>query len=334
MPIIRRSRFEPAWWLPGPHLQTLWQPLLRRSPRLAVARERLETPDGDFIDLDWFGPAGRPTVILLHGLTGSSRSPYIQGMQAALARQGFRSAAVNFRGCSGEPNRTARAYHSGETGDLDHVYRVLSGRHPDTPLAAAGYSLGGNVLLKWLGERGGAVGLFAAAAVSVPLLLDRCASRMDRGWSRIYRDRLVHELKEYIACKQRHLEAAGQPLEAAKLRDLGNLAEVRSFWEYDDRVVARLYGFRDVHDYYGQSSARQYLRGISLPTLIVQARDDPFMTPDVLPEEAELSDFVHLEVSERGGHVGFVGGPHPARPHYWLEERIPGFFLEQLGNLP
>jgi predicted alpha/beta-fold hydrolase len=331
MPISHRSSFEAAWWLPGPHLQTLWQPLLRRAPQLRVSRERLETEDGDFLDLDWHGPPERPIVILLHGLAGSSRSPYIRGMQAVLARRGLRSVAINFRGCSGQPNHTARGYHSGDTGDLDHVYRILSRRHPETPLAAAGYSLGGNVLLKWLGERGNAVKLFAAAAVSVPLLLDRCASRMDRGFSRIYRDRLVGELKDYIACKREHLQAAGKALEADKLRSLGDLSGIRSFWDYDDRVVARLYGFRDAHDYYGQSSARQYLKGIGLPTLIVQARDDPFMTPEVLPEENELSDFVHLEVTERGGHVGFIAGPHPGRPRYWLEERIPEFFLDELG---
>jgi predicted alpha/beta-fold hydrolase len=330
MPQFQTSHFTPAWWLPGPHLQTLWQPLLRRGPPLPTVRERLETPDGDFLDLDWFGPPAAPIVILLHGLSGSSRSPYILGMQAALARQGFRSVAVNYRGCSGHPNRTARAYHSGETGDLGQVYRVLRLRHPDTPLAAAGYSLGGNMLLKWLGENGRGLKLFAAVAVSVPLVLNRCADRLDLGFSRLYRDRLLHELKAYLRAKQRHLQAIGNAAEARKLRELGDLSGVRSFWEYDDRVIAPLYGFRDVHEYYEKSSARQYLGGIQIPTLVVQARDDPFMTPEVLPDPGELSTCVRLEVSERGGHVGFVAGTHPGRPRYWLEERLPTFFQAEL----
>lgn len=332
MPQLHPSNFKPAWWLPGPHLQTLWQPLARRGPSLNRVRERLKTPDGDFLDLDWFGPPGRPIVILLHGLSGSSRSPYIQGMQDALKEQGFQSVAVNFRGCSGHWNQTARAYHSGETGDLTHIYQVLRERHPVTPLAAAGYSLGGNMLLKWLGEQGRELRLFGAAAVSVPLLLNKCADRMDLGFSRVYRNRLVGELKAYVRCKTSHLQAIGNEIEAGKLRSLGDLSDVRSFWQYDDRVVAKLYGFRDVHDYYEKSSARQYLKDIHVPTLIIQARDDPFMTPDVLPDADELSPRVHLEVTESGGHVGFIAGPHPGRPHYWLEDRIPAFFRTQLPS--
>jgi predicted alpha/beta-fold hydrolase len=334
MPICDRSGFKPAWWLPGPHLQTLWQPLTRRLPQPRTLRERLSTADGDFLDLDWFGPPGQPIVILLHGLTGSSRSPYIRGLQSALSGHGFRSVAVNFRGCSGQPNQTARGYHSGETGDLDHVYEILNRRYPGTPLAAVGYSLGGNVLLKWLGERGDSIRLFAAAAVSVPLLLDQCASRMDRGFSRVYRDHLLRELKDYIRCKHAHLQAIGNDPEAERLRSLGDLSRIRSFWEYDDRVVARLYPFRDARDYYEQSSSRRYLKWIHLPTLIIQARDDPFMTASVLPEEQELSSFVHLEVTARGGHVGFVSGPHPGRPQYWLEHRIPAFLQTGLARVP
>ncbi|HYE37082.1 hydrolase [Methylocaldum sp.] len=333
MPICDRSSFKPAWWLPGPHLQTLWQPLTRRFPQLRTLRERLATADGDFLDLDWFGTPAQPIVILLHGLTGSSRSAYIQGMQSALARHGFRSVAVNFRGCSGQPNQTARGYHSGETGDLNYVYHILSRRYPETPLAAVGYSLGGNMLLKWLGEQGNAVRLFAAAAVSVPLLLDRCADRMDCGFSRVYRNHLVGELKDYIRCKQNHLQAIGNDLEAERLRSLGDLSRVRSFWEYDDRVVARLYDFWDVHDYYEKSSSRQYLKRIHLPTLVIQARDDPFMTASVLPEDHELSSFVHLEITTQGGHVGFISGRHPGRPQYWLEHRIPAFLRTELDRV-
>jgi len=257
MPIVKTSGFRPAWWLNHPHLQTLWPTLSRRAPRPPTTRERLPTPDGDFLDLDWFGPDAAPIVLLLHGLTGSSRSHYVAGMQLALARLGLRSVALNFRGCSGQPNRTARCYHSGDTEDVDFLYRQLRQWHPDTALAAVGYSLGGNVLLKWLGEREASPDLFAAAAVSAPLLLNHCADRMDRGFSRFYRNRLIRELQEYVRDKQEYLRRAGLEEEAAKLAALGDLAGIRSFWEYDDRVVARLYRFRDVHEYYRRSSARQ-----------------------------------------------------------------------------
>lgn len=332
MPIVRETRFEPAWWLNSPHLQTLWPALFRRSPALPTARERLTTPDDDFIDLDWCeGESLAPLVLLLHGLTGSSQSPYIRGMQAAFARRGWRSVALNFRGCGGEPNRTARCYHSGDTEDLDFLYRHLRQQIPQAPLAAVGFSLGGNVLLKWLGERSGEVDLLGAAAVSVPLQLDRCADRLDCGFSRLYRDRLLRELKDYIRHKRAHLQGLGQVGEWEKLDRLGDLSDIRSFWEYDGRVVARLYGFRDAADYYRQSSSRQYLQDIRVPTLIVQARDDPFTTPDILPGEDEISPHVRLEVTAGGGHVGFVAGL-PTRPRYWLEQRIPEFFAACLKN--
>lgn len=323
-----RLPFKPAWWLPGPHLQTLWQPLFRHRPVPETRRERLETPDGDFLDIDWFGPDAGPIVILLHGLSGSSRSPYIRGMQTALAKHGWRSAAMNFRGCSGEPNHTARGYHSGDTRDLEHLHDTLRQRFPQVPIAAAGYSLGGNVLLKWLGERGEQVELVAAAAVCVPLRLDLCAERLDQGVSKVYRNQLLLELKDYVRWKQSHLEKMGLHDEAGKLAGLGDLSPIQSFWEYDTRVVAGLYGFEDAHDYYRQSSSCQYLKNIQRPTLLIQARNDPFMTAEVLPESSELSPAVSLEVMESGGHVGFVGGCLPWRPQYWLEQRIPVFFSE------
>jgi predicted alpha/beta-fold hydrolase len=329
---MQHPAFTPAWWLPGPHLQTLWQPLFRWWPQPETRRERLDTPDGDFLDLDWFGPATEPIVILLHGLSGSSRSPYIRGMQAALAGRGWRSVTLNFRGCGGEPNRTARGYHSGDTRDLDHVHQTLRQRHPDTPLAAVGYSLGGNVLLKWLGEHGPSAELFAAAAVSVPLRLELCADRMDHGWSRLYRNRLLRELKQYITRKQQSLESQGATSEAQRLVRLGELAPIRSFREYDNQVVARLYGFRDADDYYRQASAGQYLWKIQRPTLLIQALDDPFLTSAVLPEPHELSPCVQLEVTDGGGHVGFVGGRLPLRPDYWLERRITGFLADNLAE--
>ena len=332
MPILEAPSFHAAWWLANPHLQTLWPALLRRTPRPLTSRERLPTLDGDFIDLDWYGPGDGPIVLLLHGLAGSSQSPYVRGMQTALAMYGWRSVAMNFRGCSGSPNRTARCYHSGDTEDVDFLCRHLRQRYPQTALAAVGYSLGANVLLKWLGEQGGATGLCAAVAVSAPLQLNLCADRMDRGFSRIYRNQLINELRQYIRRKQDHLRRHGNVQELEKLDRLGDLSDIRSFWQYDERVVARLYQFKDAADYYRKSSSRQFLGAIRVPTLIIQAQDDPFVTAHVLPGEEELSPCVQLEITPRGGHVGFITGRIPGRPRYWLEQRIPAFISSALAR--
>ena len=290
-------------------------------------------PDNDFIDIDYCGTGQQPLIILLHGLTGSSQSKYIKGLQQALLNQGLRSAALNFRGCSGEYNHSSRCYHSGETGDIDFLYRTLRKREPDTPLAAVGFSIGGNVLLKWLGEQGTNVDLFAATAVSVPLVLSTCANKLDNGFSKLYRASLLRELKEYIQLKQLHLESLGNSEEARILKQIGCLDDIHSFWQYDDRVVAKLYDFANVEDYYQRSSSRQFLQSIAVSTLLIQAEDDPFMTPEVIPELAELSSSVTLELTSAGGHVGFIAGYNPLQPEYWLEQRIPEFLLEQLNRV-
>jgi uncharacterized protein len=324
--------FRPAWWLPSGHAQTLWPALLRRPPRPAVRRESIETADGDFFEVDWLQAAAGPLVILLHGLSGSSRSSYIPGLQLALSRAGLSSVAMNFRGCGGRPNATARCYHSGETEDLARLVEEVRRRHPNAPLAAVGFSLGGNVLLKWLGEKAGDAGLFAAVAVSVPLQLNRCADRLDLGLSRIYRNRLLKELKAHILWKRDHLQRSAKLGEAGRLDGLGDLSDIRSFWDYDERVVARLYGFESARDYYQKSSSRQYLKSIAVPCLIIQSRDDPFMPPDVLPHAHELSPAVRLLVASGGGHVGFIAGGLPGFPRYWLEQAIPAFLQDRLQD--
>jgi predicted alpha/beta-fold hydrolase len=322
--------FKPAWWLNHAHLQTLYPALLRKTPLPPLVRERLITPDNDFIDIDFCGIGTQPLVILLHGLTGSSQSSYIQGLQGVLLQQGFRSATLNFRGCSGEYNRLARCYHSGETEDIHFLYQTLRQREPNTPMAALGFSLGGNVLLKWLGEQGNQLDLFAAVAVSVPLLLNVCATKLDHGFSKLYRANLLRELKHYVLAKRQHLEKLGATAEADKIKQLGDLSTIQSFWQYDDRVVAPLHGFRNVHDYYQRSSSRQFLKSITVPTLLIQALDDPFMTTtDVLPHVDELSPTIQLEITQGGGHVGFVAGKNPFKPIYWLEQRILAFLKQQ-----
>ena len=327
---ISKHRFRPVWWLNNPHLQTFYPALMRKATPLQRKRERLLTPDGDFLDLDWYGEDKSIIVILLHGLSGSSQSSYILGLQQVLQAQGMTSVAINFRGCSGEPNHLARCYHSGETEDIDFVYQSLRQQYPHAQLAAVGFSLGGNVLLKWLGEQGSSLKLNAAVAVSVPLVLSVCATKLDHGFSKIYRRYLLDELKQYIHDKRDYLDKKGCREEADKLRQLGGLSDIKSFWQYDDRVVARLHGFKDADDYYRRSSSRQFLAKIQLPTLVIQAEDDPFMTKAVLPAAEELAPQVRLEIYSGGGHVGFVSRQNPFSPGYWLDSRIPKFLREHL----
>ncbi len=310
------SDFRAPWWLKSAHLQTMFATLLRRGPALALRRERLELDDGDFLDLDWTPGADGPVVLVLHGLEGSSDSPYARGMLGIVHAHGWRGVVMHFRGCSGEPNRLPRTYHSGDTRDLADVVATLRARTDVPALAAVGYSIGGNVLLKWLGERGAGAPLEAAVAVSVPYSLSSAADRLARGLSRIYQRRLIGELRAKL---HRKFSAGNSPI------DLRRVDTSRNFWEFDDRVTAPLHGFDDVHDYYTRSSSRQYLRNIAIPTLMLHAKDDPFMSPQVLPSRDELSASTELEVSTHGGHVGFVHGSLPWRPRYWLEERIPAF---------
>lgn len=325
-PVAAARPFTPAWWCRGAHLQTIWPTCFRRSPRLALARERVELPDGDFLDIDWTDDApgaGRPTALVLHGLAGSSRSPYARGLLASLARAGWRAGLMHFRGCSGEPNRLARSYHSGETGDLDHVIGALRARAGAAPLALIGVSLGGNVLLKWLGERGRSAPIDAAVAVSVPFVLARAADRLDTGPSRFYQWYLLRCLRRSLELKRRRIEV---PLAVR------NLSALRRFRDFDEHVTAPLHGFRGAEHYYAASSSRPFLSRIAVPTLIVQARDDPFLTPDAIPASSELADCVRLELYENGGHAGFIAGGWPWRARYWLDERIPAYLAHFLKD--
>jgi predicted alpha/beta-fold hydrolase len=204
-------------------------------------------------------------------------------------------------------------------------------REPETAFAVVGFSLGGNVLLKWLGEQSCNLSLFAAIAVSVPLELSICATKLDSGFSKIYRENLISELKDFIKAKQGYLEKLGRNLEANKIAQLGDLSDVKSFWQYDEQVVARLHGFKDVKDYYHRSSSRQFLKSIDINTLVIQSIDDPFMTKYVLPSVSELSSSVNLEVTQGGGHVGFITGCIPFKPVFWIERRVPEFLNDQLS---
>lgn len=282
--------------------------LLRRA-RIAYRRERLELPDGDFLDLDW-GPARKGDVVLiLHGLEGSSRSHYASGLMAALARSGFQGVVMHFRGCSGEPNRLWRRYTAGETADPAFVIHTLARRFPGRALHAVGFSLGGNALLRLLATAREPVPLACAAAVSVPFDLARCARRLGRGLSRLYDRHLTGRLRRALVAR---LGEPGLPLSRQTLQGCKDLKT------FDERVTAPLYGYRDADHYHQAASCRPVLRRISVPTLLLHARDDPFMVPEVIPTARELSPCVRLEVSAHGGHVGFVEG----FGRYWLDRRL------------
>lgn len=310
--MIVNSLFKPPWWLTNPHLQTVWSTLFRRRKLLDIKTDRHELADGDYLDLAWIGENRGPHVLILHGLGGCIHSPYANGLLHALDEAGYSPIFMHFRGCSGTPNRLPRSYHSGETGDLAHVIEYI-GQVSERPLVAlVGFSLGGNVLLKWLGEQREAVSIEVAVAVSVPFLLNDCARRLEKGLSRVYQAYLLRKLK--CAYREKFAQIAS-PLDV-------DLNRLNNFFTFDDQITAPLHGFDGVHHYYATSSCRQYLKSIQIPTLIIHARDDPFMASTTIPKEEELSSKITFELSEKGGHVGFVTGDRPWRSSYWLEERI------------
>ncbi|HET7371685.1 MAG TPA: hydrolase [Gammaproteobacteria bacterium] len=321
--MIVKSNFTPAWWLKNRHVQTIFPAFFRRRPKLSVRRERIEFPDGDFADCDWTGGDSGPIVIVLHGLEGSIDSAYAAGIMAMIERCGWRGALLHFRGCSGEPNRLATGYHSGFTADLDFLVKRIRSREPNTPLAAIGFSLGGNVLLKWLGEGGDSAPLATAIAVSAPFDPAAAADTVERGLSRIYNWYLLRSMRRSTECKFRRMKA---PLPLPKL------ASLKTFRQFDDAVTAPLHGFSDAADYYHRNGSRRFLRAIEVPTLLLQSADDPVVGAEAIPNENELAPSVTLEISNRGGHVGFVSGRWPWRARYWLEDRIRLHLLRYLGE--
>jgi predicted alpha/beta-fold hydrolase len=325
--------FKPATGLSNPHLQTLWGPLWRKTVHLERRRERMWLDDGDFLDMDWHGPheVDRPLVLVLHGLTGSSNSPYVAGLQQAMATQGWASVALNWRGCSGEPNLLSRSYHSGASEDLAAVIAHLRAARPLAPLYAVGYSLGGNILLKHLGESGLNSDLQGAVAVSVPFRLDQCADRIGMGFSRVYQRHFMREMVSYIRDKQTRFQHEGLSDGLAEIAALGSLENMRTFWDFDGRVTAPLNGFVDAQDYYRRASSRYFLGQIRTPTLLIQALDDPFVFKHSLPEVSELSASTEFDLQRHGGHVGFVDGSI-RNPTYYLERRIPAWLLDVHGT--
>ena len=334
------SDFKPAWWCPGPHPQTILARFIRPVPAsLAMRRVRVDTPDGDFIDLDFLdGVDGAPRVILLHGLEGSSEAPYMRSLLGVIARAGWGAVAVNFRGCSLEPppggvipgrdlnrrkipNRQPVAYHSGKTDDLDFVMNYLSRTAPCPVQFLTGFSIGGNIVLKWLGEKGESAlaQVKRAAAISVPYDLGQSVVKMDRGFNRqVYTRALLRSLKEKICEKERQFPGIA-PVE--------RVLACRTFDAFDNLVTAPLHGFRDGSDYWSRSSSARYLERIRVPSLLIHAADDPFFPGNLIPEEIiRDSSFLSLVMPERGGHLGFVTGASPWNQDLWLEHQIFGYF--------
>lgn len=326
--------YRAPWWLPGGHLQTLYAALVAPRPRVRYRRERWDTPDGDFVDIDWLATFNTqrnhtvprtsetpPLVVLFHGLEGCSRSPYAHALMAAVANAGWKGGVVHFRGCSGSANRLPRAYHSGDSAELDWMLRRLRQAHPG-PLYAAGVSLGGNVLLKWLGEQGTAAAAVVtrAAAVSAPVDLMAAGDALGCGFNLVYTKAFLSTLKRKSLAKLAHHPGV---YEAALVR---GAATLRAF---DNVVTAPLHGFRDTDDYWTRASSKPWLEHIAVPTLMVNARNDPFLPADALPHPHEVSDAVTLEFPEGGGHVGFASGPFPGNLG-WLPRRILEFFGSRL----
>jgi len=307
-------------WLPGGHLQTLYSSVCIRIPPVAWRRERLELPDGDLLDFDWVdGRAGAPVVVLFHGLEGSADSHYARSLMTHVRIRGWHGAVAHFRGCSGEDNRLPRAYFAGDSADIEHMLSYVKSLHARVPVYAAGVSLGGNALLKWLGERGAtALKLVErAAGVSAPLDLTAAGHTLDRGFNR-----RVYTARFLVTLKQKALHKAAR---FPGVLDTAAIAAATTFREFDTLVTARLHGFRDAEDYWLKVSSKPLLRAIAVPTLVINARNDPFLPAWALPSSREVSSAVLLEQPEAGGHVAFPTGPFPGRLD-WLSRRLMQHF--------
>lgn len=319
------SSFTPHRWMRNRHLQTIVPSKWRRLPAVPINRIRYELDDGDFLDLDVLPSEQGPVVLLVHGLEGSSQSQYIQAMLWRLHRIHWAGVAMNLRGCSGELNRTARSYHSGETEDLSRVIDWIEQHFPQRPIALVGYSLGGSMALNWLAKHATDKRIKAACAVSVPYELDRCADVMDQGFARLYREHFLSQLKDKVARKRKIIEASGHPV------DFDAVARARSFWEFDEHAIAPIHGFDSARHYYEVCSARPKLGDIRHPTLLIHALDDPFMRPETPPTIDELPDSVHALMVEKGGHIGFVHHGHQGADFGWLDRQIMRFLKTRMG---
>src|SRR5258705_931142 len=321
--------YSPAWWIPGGHLQTLWGKLFRRQAPAPTVLERWDTPDGDFVELHRLhADPGAPRLLLLHGLEGTVRSHYAQGLLNEAARRGWGADLLIFRSCGSEMNRTRRFYHSGETTDTAFVLERIARELPASPLAMAGVSLGGNVLLKFLGERGSDLppSLRPPAAIPVPFDLGGSAGRINRALSRIYQLFFLGSLRR---------KAQKKAISFPDLAPAAGIAGLRTLEDFDNLITGPLHGFKDARDYYERSSSLPWLKRIRLNTLLLSATDDPMLPPEVLDEVRDVArrnPALHLEFVGRGGHAGFISGSAPWQPFYYAEYRVGEFFAEQFAR--
>lgn len=313
------SSYRAPWWLKSPHLQTILPTLMRKRPKLEFIWERLELKDGDFIDLAWYPRPQAPLVLMMHGLEGSLHSHYAATLVQTLYQAGFSVVFMLLRGRGLEPNRLAKSYHSGASADLAEVITQLKARG-QMPAAAVGVSLSANLLLKYLGETQAKSGLKAAVAISTPFQLAVCAKKLEQGFAKVYGQYLLKQLKDSYRTK---FEILPEP----KPIDLDS---IQTIYQFDNQITAPFNNFANAADYYQRSSSAQFLGKIQTPTLIIHALDDPFMRPSIIPKPEQTSASVSLEITEQGGHVGFITGTSPWNLRYWLDERVPAWLSAQI----
>ncbi|MFA1560826.1 hydrolase [Aliivibrio fischeri] len=320
------DNFTPATGLSNAHIQTLLPRFLRRSPLFNAYWQRLELPDSDFVDLAWSenpNKAGeKPLFILFHGLEGSFDSPYANGLLAAAKEQGWLGVMMHFRGCSDVPNRLARAYHSGETEDARFFIEMLDARFPNQEKVATGISLGGNMLVNYLAKYQNDTLLNAATVISAPLDLGACSERIQQGFSRLYQGYLLGSLKNNSIKK---LNASRKEIVGLNKKMIKAIPDLITF---DNLITAPMHGYAHAQDYYQQCSGLQFLDRIDIPTRIIHSKDDPFMTNAVIPTHP-LPNCVHYQLTEHGGHVGFINGTI-TKPNFWLESTVNHWFQKIL----
>jgi len=324
--MLLNSKFRPAWWLRNPHVQTLWAAKIQGSPHPVTIKERVITPDDDFLDLNWTDNednTNQAVVLIFHGLTGSVHSNYVRSLMHYLAHHNIRAVLMHFRGCSDEPNKTAGSYHSGHTQDIRFIIDTVKDRYPNAPVAAVGYSLGGNALLKYLAtDQKNALSF--AVSVSPPLQLIEGAKRMNRGFSRLYQRVLLKQMRTTVRQKHKRYPQLGL--------DKLDFENTRNFFEFDHKVTAPLHGYDSWQDYYHRASTLHDLVNIRTPTHILWAQDDPFFSQKCIPTNAQLSPFVDFELSRHGGHVAFVAKRTKSDSYSWLSNRVGTLLTEKLGK--
>lgn len=313
------NSFKPNFWLPSPHFQTIWASKIRYIKPLQTKKEHIELDDGDFLTLFWSINGNGPIVIIVHGLEGDQNSNNVKAMFCAIKKLGWNSVLILNRNCGGISNRRHRTYHAGETEDLDFVVNLLKKRFPKTPLGVYGYSLGGNILLKWLGEKAEKASINAAGVVSTPFDLASSAYVLNKGFSKIYQRYFVNLLRKSAKRKFRKIPPLFNP---------GNLNDIKTLRDFDEKVTAPLHGFKNANHYYNESSCKNFIKNIRVPTLIINSLDDPFLDKNTFPNVADVPKIVELEYMKKGGHAAFIS-ENLFEKIGWIEDRITNFLKKQ-----